>query len=170
MLIAFSPTCHYSRCYLGKRSRVRCCRTLLSSLEGCHGPIWLVEHCNPRSEESCTRVSVYFTSTHTPVTNTGSYLIIKRRIAWLLGRWMMEGTMAPQETLVWDILIYLLSDSNVQGSEVVRLTASTAIQQSVDVCRFELSLPTALHSFRPSTSQRMRSQRIFRPFLLNSFS
>ncbi|KAI0030712.1 ARM repeat-containing protein [Vararia minispora EC-137] len=60
------------------------------------------------------------------------YLIIKRRIAWLLGRWMMEQTVPPRETRVWDILVHLLSDNSIAGSEVVRLTAATAIQHSVD--------------------------------------
>lgn len=63
-----------------------------------------------------------------------SYLILKRRIAWMLGRWMIEGSLPPKDPRVWEILVVLLSDSSVQGSEVVRLTAATSIMHSVKVC------------------------------------
>jgi hypothetical protein len=61
-----------------------------------------------------------------------SYLIIKRRIVWLIGRWVNEDCYPPTDPRIWQILLHLLTVKGT-GTEVVRLTASTALQQCVDV-------------------------------------
>ncbi|KAI0053014.1 ARM repeat-containing protein [Auriscalpium vulgare] len=64
------------------------------------------------------------------------YLIIKRRIVWLIGRWIQEGCTAPTDVRLWQILVHLLTDKGT-GTEVVRLTTATAIKQCVDVMLFD---------------------------------
>ncbi len=61
-----------------------------------------------------------------------SYLIIKRRIVWLIGRWVSEDCYPPTDPRIWQILLHLLTAKGT-GTEVVRLTAATALQQCVDV-------------------------------------
>src|SRR6266511_3685372 len=52
-----------------------------------------------------------------------SYTIIKRRIAWLIGKWISEECSTPNHPNLWDILTYLLSHD---ADAVVRLTAAAA--------------------------------------------
>ncbi|KAF8974448.1 armadillo-type protein [Flammula alnicola] len=54
-----------------------------------------------------------------------SYPIIKRRIAWLIGKWM------------WEILVHLLQDRGSGSDAVVRLTAASALRECVDAVSFD---------------------------------
>lgn len=65
------------------------------------------------------------------------YPIIKRRIAWLLGKWVSEECTSPANDLVWKILIHLLSDADA----VVHFTAAFALRECLDVCG-SVSYPT----------------------------
>lgn len=64
-----------------------------------------------------------------------SYPIIKRRIAWLIGKWVSEEC-AQATPLVWEVLARLLSDRGPGSDAVVRLTAATVIRECSDVCHF----------------------------------
>jgi len=63
-----------------------------------------------------------------------SYPIIKRRIAWLLGKLVSEQCSAPNNPKVWETLVHLLSDRGSGSDAVVRLTAATALRECVNVC------------------------------------
>ena len=61
-----------------------------------------------------------------------SYLIVKRRIAWLIGKWVGDKCASPNDVRIWQILVHLLQDKGT-GTEVVRLTAAAAVRDCVDV-------------------------------------
>jgi hypothetical protein len=63
-----------------------------------------------------------------------SYPIIKRRIAWLIGKWISSECASPNNPKVWEVLVYLLHDRGDGSDAVVRLTAAAAIKECVDVC------------------------------------
>jgi hypothetical protein len=63
-----------------------------------------------------------------------SYPIIKRRIAWLLGKLVSEQCSAPNNPKVWETLVHLLRDRGAGSDAVVRLTAATALRECVNVC------------------------------------
>ncbi|TFK29370.1 ran binding protein 11 [Coprinopsis marcescibilis] len=65
-----------------------------------------------------------------------SYPIIKRRIAWVLGRWVSEQCSSPNIPRIWDILVHLLKDSGPGSDTVVRLTAVTALKECIDTLEF----------------------------------
>jgi hypothetical protein len=62
-----------------------------------------------------------------------SYPIIKRRIAWLIGKWVSEECTPPTNPLIWDVLAHLIKDRGPSTDTVVRLTAATAIKDCMDV-------------------------------------
>lgn len=70
-----------------------------------------------------------------PLANYYSYPIIKRRIAWLIAKWVSEDCASPDNPLIWDVLVHLLSDRSSSTDTVVRLTAATALKDCIDVCR-----------------------------------
>ncbi len=63
-----------------------------------------------------------------------SFPIIKRRIAWLIGKWISSECSTPNNPRVWEVLVYLLQDRGSGTDAVVRLTAAVALQECVDVC------------------------------------
>ncbi|KAH9062811.1 ARM repeat-containing protein [Lactarius vividus] len=70
---------------------------------------------------------------------SADYLIIKRRIVWLIGRWVSEDCYPPTDPRIWQILLHLLTAKGT-GTEVVRLTAAAALQQCVDADLFDLNV------------------------------
>lgn len=77
------------------------------------------------------------------------YPIIKRRIAWLIGKWISDMCSPANDPNVWDILIHLLQDRGPGTDSVVRLTAATALRECVDTVEFDIDvfvpyLPTAV--------------------------
>ena len=70
-----------------------------------------------------------------------SYLIVKRRIAWLIGKWVGDKCASPNDVRIWQILVHLLQDKGT-GTEVVRLTAAAAVRDCVDVsCGYQFCPP-----------------------------
>lgn len=67
------------------------------------------------------------------------YLIIQRRIVWLIGRWVSQDCYPPTDPRIWQILLHLLTAKGA-GTEVVRLTTATALQQCVDATLFDLNI------------------------------
>ena len=59
--------------------------------------------------------------------------ILKRRIAWLLGKLMSDECIDPNHPRIWEILVHLLGDRGQGTDAVVRLTAGVAIREGVDV-------------------------------------
>ncbi|KAI0693596.1 ARM repeat-containing protein [Cytidiella melzeri] len=49
-----------------------------------------------------------------------SYPIIKRRIAWLIGKWISSDCASPNNSKVWEVLAYLLQDRS-EGSDAVTI-------------------------------------------------
>ena len=75
--------------------------------------------------------------------NERSYPIIKRRIAWLIGKWVSESCISANNPEIWKILVHLLQDKGPGTDAVVRLTAAAAFRECVDVCiRFVQQRPT----------------------------
>ena len=61
-----------------------------------------------------------------------SFPIIKRRIAWVLGK-LVSDECVRHESQVWDVLLHLLNDYS-QGSDLaVRFASAVAIGECVDV-------------------------------------
>jgi hypothetical protein len=59
--------------------------------------------------------------------------ILKFRMAWFIGQWVSADEDSALLPIIWNALTHLLSDRS-EGSDVaVRLSAATAIKQSVDV-------------------------------------
>ncbi|RDB22808.1 Importin-11 [Hypsizygus marmoreus] len=78
-----------------------------------------------------------------------NYPIIKRRIAWVIGKWVSESCTSPNNPRIWEILVYLLKDRGPGTDAVVRLTAAVALKECLDTVDFQPSffepyLPTAV--------------------------
>ncbi|KAF8914040.1 armadillo-type protein [Gymnopilus junonius] len=69
--------------------------------------------------------------------NNSSYPIIKRRIAWLIGKWVSDSCTSPSNPKVWEIIVHLLQDRGPGSDPVVRLTAAAALRECVDAIGFE---------------------------------
>jgi hypothetical protein len=61
------------------------------------------------------------------------YRIIKRRIAWLIGKWVSEQCASPQNPRVWEVLVHLLQEEGSGTDTVVHVTAAAALCDCVDV-------------------------------------
>jgi hypothetical protein len=82
--------------------------------------------------------------------------ILKRRMAWLLGKWMAEDCAEPNNPLVWQILVHLVGARGNGTDPVVRLTAAVALREGVDVSWSLFALVRALRSLL-SISRRWSS-------------
>ncbi|KAG6821587.1 hypothetical protein H0H93_000096 [Arthromyces matolae] len=67
------------------------------------------------------------------------YPLIKRRIAWLIGKWVSEECTTPNNPKIWEVLVHLLKDRRQGTDYVVRLTAVMAIKECLDTLEFETS-------------------------------
>ncbi|KAJ7781094.1 armadillo-type protein [Mycena metata] len=67
------------------------------------------------------------------------YPIIKRRIAWLIGKLVSDSCVLPTNDFVWKILIHLLKDREPGTDAVVRLTAALALRECIDTLEFEIA-------------------------------
>ncbi|KJA30164.1 hypothetical protein HYPSUDRAFT_125792 [Hypholoma sublateritium FD-334 SS-4] len=76
----------------------------------------------------------FFQETHD--TNP-TYPIIKRRIAWLIGKWVSDESTSPNNPKIWEILVHLLQDHGPGSDTVVRLTAAAALRECVDALGFD---------------------------------
>ncbi|KAI6047441.1 ARM repeat-containing protein [Pisolithus marmoratus] len=69
-----------------------------------------------------------------------NFPIIKRRIAWLIGRWIGDMGTPATDPIVWEILIHLLSDRGEGTDAVVRFTAANALRECVDAISFDITV------------------------------
>ena len=74
---------------------------------------------------------------HTPL----SYPIIKRRIAWLIGKWVSNMCVPADSFAIWDVLVYLLQDRGAGTDAVVRLTAAMVLRECIDASSLYLYFP-----------------------------
>ncbi|KAJ6628769.1 armadillo-type protein [Mycena sp. CBHHK59/15] len=70
------------------------------------------------------------------------YPIIKRRIAWLLGKWVSDSCASPVNVILWQVLIHLLRDRGPGTDAVVRLTAAIALRECIDTLEFDINVFT----------------------------
>lgn len=75
-----------------------------------------------------------------------SYPIIKRRIAWLIGKWIGDECSPADNPKIWEVLVHLLKDRGQGTDVVVRLTAAIALRECVDVRRFHPVQISSAHS------------------------
>ncbi|KAN0097466.1 Armadillo-type fold [Tylopilus felleus] len=66
-----------------------------------------------------------------------NFPIIKRRIAWLIGKWVHDMCTPASDPVVWEILVHLLQDSSSGSHDIVRYTAADAIRECVDTVSFD---------------------------------
>ncbi|KAF9008940.1 armadillo-type protein [Cyathus striatus] len=66
-----------------------------------------------------------------------NYPIIKRRIAWLIGKWASEECTSASNPALLNIIIHLLQDRSQGTDTVVRLTAAVALRECVDTINFD---------------------------------
>ncbi|PIL37210.1 hypothetical protein GSI_00903 [Ganoderma sinense ZZ0214-1] len=66
-----------------------------------------------------------------------SYPIVKRRIAWLLGKLILDECLIANNTTLWRVLVHLLQDQGPGSDAVVRLTAAINIRECVDSLNFD---------------------------------
>ncbi|KAI9000953.1 ARM repeat-containing protein [Trametes punicea] len=80
-----------------------------------------------------------------------NYAIVKRRIAWLLGKLVSDECLTANNPQLWQVLVHLLQDQGPGSDAVVRLTAAIAIRECVDSLKFDADifapfLPTVVQS------------------------
>ncbi|KAH9943383.1 ARM repeat-containing protein [Epithele typhae] len=66
-----------------------------------------------------------------------NYPIVKRRIAWLLGKLVSDECLVANNEKLWQVLVHLLQDQGPGTDAVVRLTAAIAIRECVDSLNFD---------------------------------
>ncbi|KAI0796611.1 ARM repeat-containing protein [Abortiporus biennis] len=69
-----------------------------------------------------------------------SFPIVKRRIAWLIGKWISSECSSPNNPNMWEILVHLLKDRGQGTDAVVRLTAAVSIRECVDTIDFDVEI------------------------------
>lgn len=66
-----------------------------------------------------------------------SYKILRRRIAWILGKWVTEGISSDCRKVIYEMLLQLMDKSE---DLVVRLTAAHGLKQAVDDWDFDIEV------------------------------
>ena len=61
------------------------------------------------------------------------YSIIKRRVAWFVGKWTTEESAPVNNGRIWEILAHLLQDQRSSTEMAVRLTAASALRMCINV-------------------------------------
>ncbi|GLB33947.1 putative ARM repeat-containing protein [Lyophyllum shimeji] len=97
-----------------------------------------------------------------------SYPIIKRRIAWLIGKWVSDSCTSPNNSRIWEILVHLLKDRGPGTDYVVRLTAVVALKECIDV-RASIDLSVVLVKARATKTLEFESS-YFEPYLPTAVS
>jgi len=131
-----------------------------------HNLIFEARETNPKS------VSL---PSHSPLDTSyfpSSYPIVKRRIAWLIGKWISDMCSPADSSTIWEVLVHLLRDRGHGTDAVVRLTAAVALKECIDVRFIHPS------SFNGGDSDCQMSNRVFsltltslrRSFLRSSLS
>ncbi|KAL7309160.1 hypothetical protein PS15m_011273 [Mucor circinelloides] len=65
-----------------------------------------------------------------------NFKILRRRIGWMLGRWVTESISADCRKVIYEIFLQLMSEDE---DLVVRLTAANGLKQAVDDWDFDIS-------------------------------
>ncbi|KAF8663451.1 hypothetical protein AX16_001021 [Volvariella volvacea WC 439] len=81
-----------------------------------------------------------------------NYPLIKRRIAWMIGKWVYEGCTSPKNPRVWDILVHLLVNKGPGTDNVVRFTAARALKDCVDTIDFDADI---FHPYLPAVLKEL---------------
>ncbi|KAI9481257.1 MAG: armadillo-type protein [Benjaminiella poitrasii] len=66
-----------------------------------------------------------------------NFRILRRRIGWMLGKWVNEGISADCRKVIYEILLELMAENE---DLVVRLTAANGLKQAVDDWDFDISI------------------------------
>ena len=66
-----------------------------------------------------------------------AFKILRRRIGWMLGKWVTEGISGDCRKVIYEILLELMSE---QEDLVVRLTAAHGLKQAVDDWDFDIEI------------------------------
>lgn len=62
------------------------------------------------------------------------YSIIRRRVAWFIGKWIREDCAPANDRRIWEVLVHLLQYGQTSGTEMaVRLTAASALRMCIEV-------------------------------------
>ncbi|KIJ70097.1 hypothetical protein HYDPIDRAFT_178457 [Hydnomerulius pinastri MD-312] len=69
-----------------------------------------------------------------------NFPIIKRRIAWLIGKWIGDMCSPATDPTIWEILVHLLQDRGPGSDAVVRLTAANALRECVDTVNVDITV------------------------------
>ncbi|KIJ20291.1 hypothetical protein PAXINDRAFT_166384 [Paxillus involutus ATCC 200175] len=69
-----------------------------------------------------------------------NFPIIKRRIAWLIGKWIGDMCSPATDPTIWEILVHLLQDRGPGSDGVVRLTAANALRECIDTVHFDITV------------------------------
>ncbi|KIL00584.1 hypothetical protein PAXRUDRAFT_821482 [Paxillus rubicundulus Ve08.2h10] len=69
-----------------------------------------------------------------------NFPIVKRRIAWLIGKWIGDMCSPATDPTIWEILVHLLQDRGPGSDGVVRLTAANALHECVDTVNFDIAV------------------------------
>ncbi|KAF9653383.1 ARM repeat-containing protein [Thelephora ganbajun] len=65
--------------------------------------------------------------------------IIKRRVAWFIGKWIHEEGAPANNGRIWEILVHLLQDQRSNTEMAVRLTAASALRMCIDTLAFDVT-------------------------------
>ena len=139
LIPATSPTRHWSGKCDSTRSTLLCYWTMCRPLKGCD-PIWSMAAAQTcfRSSRVQSEVSVICSPVVLIINLYISYPILKRRIAWVIGKWVAEACISPNDPNIWEILVHLLKDRGAGTDAVVQLTAAMALKECIDVRFFSL--------------------------------
>jgi hypothetical protein len=97
---------------------------------------WLEQYLLPESRETNTRSILRIIEHYLHINPIYvSYPIIKRRIAWVIGKWVSDSCSPATNPKIWEVLVQLLTSQGPGTDAVVRLTAAVAIKECVDVGR-----------------------------------
>ncbi|KAG8829540.1 hypothetical protein FRC17_006424 [Serendipita sp. 399] len=77
-----------------------------------------------------------------------TYRIIKRRIAWLFGKWAIENNISGSRDAIFQTLIYLIRDRGEGSDAAVRLTAASAFKECLNSISFDV--PSFVPLIQPS--------------------
>jgi hypothetical protein len=64
-----------------------------------------------------------------------NFKILRRRIGWMLGKWVTEGISADCRKVIYEILLQLMAEDE---DLVVRLTAANGLKQAVEDWDFDI--------------------------------
>jgi hypothetical protein len=91
------------------------------------------------------------------------YGIIKRRVAWFIGKWISDECAPANDGRIWEILVHLLQARQSSTDMAVRLTAASALRMCINVSAIEwLTKQRRLSFTRPWHSTSRRSSVSFR--------